>query len=514
LTSFGYGEEHILLFQMRPGEGEAPAGRAKLNARVDWLECRDICIPGRADLSMVLPLRPRPEPDSVGAAQLRDAEDTLPRTAPLPAAGAVAEGDTVRLILPGRQPGADFIPSEIGAFESGAPSSIVTAASTEIRLTPGATGTPRRVAGILFSPGRVPLLIDVPVESGNAGLRHLGLAFLGGLLLNLMPCVFPVLSLKVMGLLNRSRSGGGAAMQGVAYAAGVFVCFESLAMALLAARSAGSALGWGFHMQSPLLVGALALLFAAFGLNMLGAFEIGGGWFGRAAALASGEGLTGSFLSGVFAVIVAAPCTAPFMGAALGWALVQPAPRAFAVFAALAAGNALPYAALSAWPSLLRRLPRPGPWMDVLKKTMSVPLFATAAWLLWVLWRLLAPPIASDMFWTAWSAPAVAQARAERKTVFVDFTASWCLTCQVNERVVFTQAPVRAAMSRARLFRADWTNRDPAIAAELAAHGRSGVPLYLVYPRGGAPVVLPELLTPDIVLESLSTPDTLGGSTP
>ena len=336
-------------------------------------------------------------------------------------------------------------------------------------------------------------MVSVPLTSGGLAARNLLLAFLGGLLLNLMPCVFPVLALKVAGLLERPGRG-----HALAYTAGVVTSFLALAGGLLAARAAGASLGWGFQLQSPWVVGALAALFVAIGLNLLGAFEVGT----RLMSLGARSG-GGSFTSGVFAVVVAAPCTAPFMGAALGWALSRPAWEALTVFAALGLGTAAPYAVLASRPSLLALLPRPGAWMETLKKSLSIPMFTTALWLLWVLWRLVGAPAAVDPLWKVWSPQAVQEARASGKTVFVDFTAAWCLSCQVNERLVLSRPEVVAALGKGLAFKADWTDKDPVIEAELAKHGRAGVPLYIVYPKGGDAVTLPEILTPGLVLETL-----------
>jgi thiol:disulfide interchange protein DsbD len=258
-------------------------------------------------------------------------------------------------------------------------------------------------------------------------------------------------------------------------------------------------------------VGALAALFIFAGLCLFGFFEFGARWIGVGSALSAREGRVGAFFSGVFAMAAGAPCTAPFMGATLGWAVTRPAGEILAVFGALGLGAAAPYACLSSWPALIRHLPRPGAWMVRLKKLLALPMFATALWLLWVLWRLLAPaPAPQDAVWRPWSPEAVARSRASGDTVFVDFTAAWCLSCQVNERTALAAPEVRAALTRAGVsaFRADWTSRDKSIERELAKYGRNGVPLYVVHPGGGPAVLLPELLTPGLVLDALapSTP--------
>lgn len=476
LTSFGYSGEVLLAARL-------PAGVKTVTAT--WLECAEICIPGKAVLT---PGRASPE-------ALKEARARLPKPDPAAALGATRRGDRVILELADRHPRAEFFPFVNGAFEGARGAVAVAPTRTEITLlkAPGAPDL-EKLSGVVVRPGLAPVVVSVPVGSGGAAARHLLLAFLGGLLLNLMPCVFPVLAIKVASLLERPGRG-----HALAYSAGVVTTFLALAGGLLAARAAGATIGWGFQLQSPWVVGALAALFVAIGLNLLGFFEVGT----RIMALGGRAGGGSSFSSGVFAVIVAAPCTAPFMGAALGWALTRPAWEALAVFAALGLGTAAPYAVLASWPSLLALLPRPGRWMETFKKALSIPMFVTAAWLLWVLWRLLAAPAAVDPLWKVWSPEAVTEARAAGKTVFVDFTAAWCLSCQVNERVVLSRPDVKAALEKGAAFKADWTDRDPLIEAELAAHGRAGVPLYIVYPRGGEAVILPEILTPGLVLETL-----------
>lgn len=475
LTSFGYSGTVAIPARL-------PKGVKRFTAT--WLECAEVCVPGKAELTA-----------KAGRRELvTEAWARLPKPDPSAALGAWRRGDRVILELAGRHPLAEFFPREPGAFEGARGAVAVAPTRTELTLqkAPGAADL-QAVSGILVRPGLPPVSIAVPVASGGVAARNLLLAFLGGLLLNLMPCVFPVLALKVTGLLERPGRG-----HALAYTAGVVASFLALAGGLLAARAAGASLGWGFQLQSPWVVGALAALFVAIGLNLLGAFEVGT----RLMSLGSRSG-GGSFTSGVFAVVVAAPCTAPFMGAALGWALSRPAWEALSVFAALGFGTAAPYAILASWPALLERLPRPGAWMETLKKSLSIPMFTTAAWLLWVLWRLVATPAAVDPLWKAWSPEAVQEARASGTTVFVDFTAAWCLSCQVNERVVLSRPEIKAALAKGAAFKADWTDKNPVIEAELAKHGRAGVPLYIVYPKGGETVTLPEILTPDLVLETL-----------
>ena len=399
----------------------------------------------------------------------------------------------------------------------------------------------------------------------------LGLAFVGGVLLNLMPCVFPVLSIKLLTLMRSAPEDGvGAAARQArlshagGYSAGVIVSFMALAGALLALRSAGETLGWGFQLQSPMFVAGMAILFFAFGLSMSGALpiatlaeDIPGGWRLQ-------RPLVDAFCSGVLAVLVASPCTAPFMGAALGAAFLMSPAETLAVFFALGTGMALPYALLSAWPGALSCLPRPGAWMIRVKELLAFPMYATVVWLAWVLveqvgadgivplgaalmgvggvawvlgWagariglaailsavgligtlliqieaiepvsRAPAADAKQASQWGGWSAAEVALAHAAGQTVFVDFTAAWCITCQVNKRLVLNREATQSAFAQAgvRTLRADWTLKDPVITAELARLGRNGVPVYALYPPHGAPVLLPEVLTLDSVREALA----------
>jgi thiol:disulfide interchange protein DsbD len=396
-------------------------------------------------------------------------------------------------------------------------------------------------------------------------LRASGLAFLGGLLLNLMPCVFPVLFLKGLALVNSGNEERRTLRtHGLVYTCGILASFWALVGALLALRAAGSVLGWGFQFQSPIFLSLMAGLLFFLGLTLAGQFEIGLTLTSAGGSLAEKKGYTGSFFTGVLAVVVATPCTAPFMGAAIGYALAQPIAVTFAVFTALALGLAAPYLALTLQPAWTRLLPRPGVWMEILRQAISVPIFATVIWLAWVLaqaygagtlaallasflllaiagwflgrypakrWatavgavillgvvalaiygqslvqqpdRTLSSGEAVQSGWQPWSSEAVTRASAEGRPVFVDFTASWCLSCQVNERVALNQPEVQKAFADRKvvLLKADWTRHDEAITQALAGRGRSGVPTYVFYAAGQKePQVLPEVLTPGIVLD-------------
>ena len=388
-------------------------------------------------------------------------------------------------------------------------------------------------------------------------------ALLGGLILNLMPCVFPVLAIKVMGFTQQADDRRGHRISGFAYSAGVMVSFLALGAAMLSLRAAGEQLGWGFQLQSPAVVAALAVLFTLLGLNLAGLFEIGQFVPSAIASRQAKNPAVNAFLSGVLAVAIASPCTAPFMGASLGLALGLPALEALLIFGAIGVGMALPYLAASLAPAVARALPRPGAWMAVFRRVMAFPMFATVAWLVWVLgqqsgidgagallallvalsmvaWafslsgrgRIIvatisiailiittwaigpntlqvqqnAPLAAQNTGWQAWEPGRVDQLLAAGQPVFVDFTAAWCVTCQYNKKTTLSDASVLADLDRKKvaLLRADWTRRDPAITAALQQLGRNGVPVYVLYKAGARPVVLSEILSVDDVRMALA----------
>jgi thiol:disulfide interchange protein len=387
-------------------------------------------------------------------------------------------------------------------------------------------------------------------------------ALLGGLILNLMPCVFPVLALKVMSFTRHADDRRGHRTSGLAYTAGVVLSFVALGALLLGLRSAGEQLGWGFQLQSPAVVAGLAVLFTVIGLNLAGLFEFGQFLPSRVATLESKNPAVNAFLSGMLAVAIASPCTAPFMGASLGLALGLPALQALLIFASIGLGMALPYLVASLVPAVARALPRPGAWMATFKHAMAFPMLATVVWLVWVLgqqsgidgaaallallvalalviWsltlqgrsRAIIAPISIAIFsittwasgsfilgplpttassgterWQAWAPGKVEQVLATGAPVFVDFTAAWCVTCQYNKKTTLANPAVLADLDakQVTLLRADWTRRDPAITAALAQLGRNGVPVYVLYKTGRAPVVLSEILSVDEVRQMLA----------
>jgi thiol:disulfide interchange protein DsbD len=398
--------------------------------------------------------------------------------------------------------------------------------------------------------------------------KVIGLAFIGGIILNLMPCVFPVLFIKGLSLVQSSQQERSKLRaHGWVYTLGILVSFWAVVAVLLILRAGGRQLGWGFQFQSPSFIAVIALLLFFLGLSLAGMFEIGLTLTSKGSSLAAQHGYAGSFFTGVLAMVVATPCTAPFMGAAIGYALSRSAMVSFFVFTALALGLAAPYLLLSYNPAWTRLLPRPGAWMEVLKQATSIPIFATVIWMVWLFaqsaglnaltgllaaflllavagWILgrwpakglatsvavvvlilaAALPIvaarkagvapttqagtASNSVWEPFTPALVDKYRAEGRPVFVDFTASWCLSCQVNERVILNRADVQEKLRNGgfALLRADWTNADETITQTLNTLGRSGVPTYAIYPGSPQepPQVLPEVLTPGIVLDAVS----------
>jgi thiol:disulfide interchange protein len=427
------------------------------------------------------------------------------------------------------------------------------------------------------TPGAIAATTTTRPTDISAILGAAGLAFIGGILLNLMPCVFPVLFIKGLSLVQSSQQERSKLRaHGWVYTLGILVSFWAVVAVLVILRAAGQQLGWGFQFQSPTFLALMAMLLFFLGLALAGQFEIGLSLTSAGGSLAQKHGYAGSFFTGVLAMVVATPCTAPFMGAAIGYALSHSVLVSFTVFTALALGLALPYLALAYFPGWARVLPKPGAWMEVLKQAVSIPIFATVIWLVWVFtqiagtsaligllaaflllavagwflgrWpgKVTATTIAAlvliaaigTSIWavrslgvspqsaTAQSAPGsqlpapgsvwqpftpalVAESRAQGKPVFIDFTASWCLSCQVNERLILNRADVQQRLhdSGAVLLRADWTNQDPDITQTLASLGRSGVPTYALYPADpAAPAhVLPEVLTPGIVISALNS---------
>jgi len=603
LTNYGYEDEVLLPVTLTAPAGAAPGSTVTLKAVANFLVCADICVPEDANLTLQLPVTAGPAPaDPLWGAKIDKVVSDAPKPAGLVGAFEPQEAGVKLAITGAALKGVDmadayFFPFAGTVIDHAKPQPIERGPEgLTLTLAPGydfqSPTPPKSLGGVLAvdgkayevtaTPGPLPPgasgLGPPPVKAvAPAGAASLGLAYyaalalIGGLILNLMPCVFPVLAMKAASLAGHGGEQAEARRQGVAFGAGVLVTFLGLAALLIALRAAGSAVGWGFQLQDPPVVAALALLMLLVALNLSGVFEIGTSLQGVGSGLAARGGLAGSFFTGVLAVVVAAPCTAPFMGPALGWALTQPPAAALAVFLALGIGFALPFVAVAFAPGLLARLPRPGPWMDIFKKALAFPMYAAVAWLVWVLTvqvgsdavpRILGAAVllalaawiagaaqrqhasgrrhvglaatatalglgalVAGAFWPAYTLAGVTTAsgeakldeqaytpaklaalQAEGRPVLVNYTAAWCVSCQVNDRVALSTNAVSEALKRnnAVYLRADWTKRDAEIAAELARFGRAGVPLYLVYgAKGGEPAILPSILTEGVVVKAL-----------
>ena len=529
LMNFGYEDEVML-----PVEISVPAGAsgsAVLHAQANWLVCNEErCIPEEAELALTLPVGAG-EP-SAWAKAIERARGTLPVKAEalgdwqfsaangpahvelslIPPAGVAATSFTFFPFEEGKIHNAGAQPFERDGKGFG----------LRIPKAQEPVGAFTRVSGLLVADralGPVPtraVEIDVPITRAAPAAVASALAvamlfaFAGGLILNLMPCVLPVLSIKVLGFAGGGGDRGAMRLHGTLYALGVVASFLGFAAVLLALKAGGAEIGWGFQLQSPAFVALLAILFLALALNLSGAYEFGSLVPSRIAAARSGHARTDAFLTGVLAVAIASPCTAPFMGAALGYALGASALEALAVFAALGIGMALPYLTLAWHPQWMRWVPKPGPWMVRFKQVLAVPLYATVLWLGWVfaIQTGVLPDAAAAHArsgWEPYSDVRLAALAKEGKPAFVDFTAAWCVTCQVNKQLVLGRPEVeRDLRSRGvTLLRADWTRRDAEITRALAALGRNGVPVYAFYLPGREPQLLPEVLTREAILAVL-----------
>ncbi len=602
LMNYGYEHELVLPFEITIPATAQPGDIIQLKGDASWLICLETCIPESADLVFSVPVSAVLAPDEAGSAAIASALEQVPAASNGEAfsardgariklgvsdvriSGAAADAVSLRF-FPDTQDIAHAAPQDIRFGDAGV--------SFDLAISDYAEAGDLPLAGVIVAdlkdgerlawsveskPGVIPAGVSDRAfgasgsGSGSGGGGFAALlpvligAFLGGLILNLMPCVLPVLSIKAASMVKVAHNPAETRAHGLAYTAGVLICFALVGAALIALKAAGVAAGLGFQLQYPPVVAFFTLLMFAVGLNLLGVFEIGGSLMGVGNELTQKQGVSGAFFTGLLAGFVGAPCVGPFMAPAVGVALSQPPPVVIGVFLLIGLGMAAPLLALSFSPALARMLPKPGAWMATFRQVLAFPMFLTAVWLLWVLagqggsdaviltvaaaavlsfgvWLanaigsrtggrvaaglfilagLLGPSLAfglrpaaapelvtasaADSVYEPWSLDRIAQAQAEGRPVFVDFTARWCVTCQVNERGTLVSSEVKAvfAETRAVLLKADWTNRDEIIAAELAKHGRAGVPLYLVYPAGGGePEILPQLLTAGTVVTSM-----------
>lgn len=568
---------------------DVPIGSVlEVTAEVYYLVCYDVCIPENGVLRLVLQVAETAELNDRNAAAIVEAIDAAPREIGAPAAMQAQDGALSLQFsdLPdGDYSNAYFFPYDNTVLVHSDPQTI-SVGTDGIQIDTNASfgwgnGFDAPQQGVLafrdngertgrivtVEPNGVRLNVgamsnaSLPVAGGAQSIGLVGAIFgalIGGLILNLMPCVFPVISLKALSLAKSAHAERSVARREAwAYAAGVFATFALLVVGLLIVKATGAALGWGFQLQNPVVVGLVALLLFAVGLNLIGVYEIAGGSYQNVGSAASMKrGWSGSFFTGALAVLVATPCTAPFMAGAIGYALAQPAMTTLLVFAALALGFAAPFVLLAYAPGLMAKLPKPGPWMVTFRQVLAFPMFgaaifflpigdSTAETILWAalilafglwllrfgrLWKLagavailLSIAVPTSPYWMpetdyplvteAWSPERVGELQAEGRAVFVDFTADWCVTCKVNERLVLKTDRVQQAFAETNtaFLVGDWTNKNDQIARELASHGRAGVPLYLYYEAAAASEsdnsvrveVLPQILTTDLVVSTL-----------
>jgi thiol:disulfide interchange protein DsbD len=613
----GYEDELFLPVTLTPPANLKVGEKVELKAAVEWLMCEDVCIPGSANLALTLPVAAdAPKPDSTFGEKIRATIAGLPRADPAWKMSATRTAKTVTLTVTP----ADTVktgthtPKDVHFFSE---DGIVTFDAPQVVKADGRGGfvltlqvaadgptDAKKIVGVITSengwlPGNALRGLQVTADlsgSGGSGTTAGGkaakpgaslsanspasapgslpgtllLAFVGGLILNLMPCVFPVLGIKILGFVNQAgHQRSKIVAHGVVFTLGVLLSFWALAGALAILRASGDQLGWGFQLQSPAFVYALAVLMLVFAMNMSGVFE-----FGLSATAVGGDlqmksGYAGSFFTGILATVVATPCSAPFLAPALGAALAVSTIESFAIFTSIAVGLSMPYLLLSIFPQAVKVLPRPGAWMETFKQFMAFPLYATVGYLIWVLaaqtsdegfrgvlFSLVLIAMAVWMYgrwhapgakpararlgvigliavgtiglwvgwprsanaasalangtpaitWEPWSPEAVAKLRGEGRIVYVDFTARWCATCQTNKKLVFSSDEVLRTFADKKIatLRADWTNKDPRITAELAGYQRSAVPFNLIWmPGQDAPVILPEILTAGTVLDAL-----------
>ena len=607
LMNFGYEGEALHLVTIETPKNLSPGEKITLSAAASWLVCADVCIPEDGEVSLTLPVvaantTATPDPRWLNA--FSAAHNALPATLDGWKSNATISANRLQInLVPPAGEAVDW--QEISFYPI----------RDDLIANAGKQGLAHSSTGFTLTvPLADPVVTDlqtldgVLVSSGNWGAKHAGkavaisapvsygkninsstgadfkpkmseeplsalsllatmtAAFFGGLILNLMPCVFPVLGIKVMSFVENAHGEAGALRrQGLAFFIGVVISFIVLAALMLAFRAAGQSIGWGFQLQEPGFIVLLAIIFFIMALNLSGVFEIGTSLqsaAGNAELKAQKNPLIGAFASGVLATLVATPCMAPGLGASVGFTLGQSAPVALVVFLSIAVGLAAPVLLLSLVPAWLKFLPKPGAWMETFKQMMAFPLYATVVWLAWVLgaqtgnegvakllaalvaiafaawaygrWQIKKPMLAvvlaviglgggialawpshdtqsalqggkNDDGWIAFSPAKIAELRAAGKPVFVDFTATWCITCQVNKRIALNRSEVVKRFQELGVVRmkADWTVKDPVITAALAEFGRNGVPLYIYYAKSGAPQVLPEVLTPGVVLAAI-----------
>lgn len=559
LVNFGHQGAPVFLTSIVAPKDALVGSTLGVRLKATWLICADICVPETGVFTLSVPVRAAPAAVTETAGLFTDARAAQPSTFDGDASYSV-DREMIRLKIDGMDAPdeAYFFPATAGVSEPAARQKATRRGDSlviDVKGGSALSSVPAPLEGVVVTNGvsrGLLIAAERRAEPASAALGGLLLAaFLGGALLNLMPCVLPILFVKAASMARAAAAGESGLMRrhGLLYGLGVVASFAALAGLLLALRAGGGALGWGFHLQSPIVVALSAYVLFAVGLNLAGAFSIGSGLQNAGARLLAGRGADlSSFLTGVLAVVVAAPCVGPFLTAPIGAAAVLPFLAAFSIFVAMAAGFAGPYVALSFWPGARRLLPKPGPWMERFRQALAFPVFAAAAYFVWVLshqtsGRGLALALAglvllglAARLWewgrgARWGAVAAAAAlaaavvpvamlkpaeaarqtrddavafdpadierrRASGEPVFVNFTAAWCVTCQINKLTVLSSPAVRAALAETGtvFVTADWTSRDRVIEGALASFGANGVPLYVYYPPGGEAVVLSQPL--------------------
>lgn len=528
LVQYGYDDTAYLKYRLKPvGKPKKYYGVEDFHASVAWLACKDECVPETVDISFGLPIIERsPEIIQEWQEEATKAHNTFPVKNNWKALYQLSDGNLlINLKTPNFNFAKDvhkivFIPHQqdiivnnaeqkVGFDRNGNLSIEIPSDQTEIKKLSGLVvvehANGRRAYQIEPEPAEG-LTNYPPVAYENQGLLTIMLmAFLGGIVLNLMPCIFPILSIKAIALVQGAYNRRSARVEAFIYMAGVVVCFLLMATVLIWLRQQGEHIGWGFQLQSPIFVTVMIIIFFIVFLMLMDLINFRNPFANRVGRISFAKQKVNAFFTGFFAVLIASPCTAPFMGIAIGYTLAKPVYVYYPVFLALSVGYALPFTLIGMFPELLARiLPKPGRWMSVLKKIFAIPVLMTCFWLMWVLSHLTGNDklIEDNLHWQPYNEQQITALVNKGKPVFIDFTAKWCITCLANEKMALeTDRFAELVKSRKiNLFKADWTNKDQHIADALARYGRNSIPLYVYYGRDADEyVILPQLLTPGIV---------------